>query len=82
MPHTAPDTLVSQVVWKQSIHTDLCHTAEDKPVCQALCNTTKLHACVLGRVPIRGYIDLYHTASHMPVCETVWSILTSIQFQH
>ncbi|KHG08740.1 hypothetical protein F383_36090 [Gossypium arboreum] len=40
------------------------------------------HVCVLGRVPFRGYIDLCHTASHTPVCEAVWSILTSIQFQH
>ncbi|KHF97640.1 hypothetical protein F383_06614 [Gossypium arboreum] len=38
------------------------------------------HARVLGRVPFRGYTDLYHTASHTLVCETVWNILTSIQF--
>ncbi|KHG21784.1 Spore coat polysaccharide biosynthesis spsL [Gossypium arboreum] len=44
---------VSQAVWKQGIHTDLYHMAEDTPVCQALCNTTKSHARVLGRVPIR-----------------------------
>ncbi|KHG05594.1 hypothetical protein F383_31374 [Gossypium arboreum] len=29
-----------------------------------------------------GYTDLCHTASHMPMREAVWSILTSIQFQH
>ncbi|KHG03051.1 Formate--tetrahydrofolate ligase [Gossypium arboreum] len=75
----APDMLVSQVIWKQDIHTNLGHTANHTPVCLARVPfEVATHARVLGHVPIREYTDLYHTASHTPVCETVWSILTLI----
>ncbi|KHG09781.1 putative transporter YybO [Gossypium arboreum] len=59
------------------------HTANHTPVCLASVPfKVATHACVLGHVPIRNYIDLYHTASHTLVCETVWSILTLIQFHY
>ncbi|KHG20746.1 hypothetical protein F383_28382 [Gossypium arboreum] len=57
--------------------------ANNTPVCLARVPfEVATHTRVRGRVQNRGYTDLYHTANHTPVCETVWSLLTSFQFQH
>ena len=67
MPHTAPDTPVSQAVWKQGIHTDFAHTASHTTVCPARVPfEVAIHARVpdrvLGRVKPVGYTNLCNMA--------------------
>ncbi|KHF98371.1 hypothetical protein F383_37731 [Gossypium arboreum] len=40
------------------------------------------HARVLGRAKPVGYTNLCNKAKSHALCETMWNILTSIQFQH
>ncbi|KHG08962.1 Formate--tetrahydrofolate ligase 1 [Gossypium arboreum] len=79
----APDTSASLALWKHCIYTDLGHTTNQMPVCLARVPfEVATHARVLGHAKPVGYTNLCNTANHTPMCEIVWSILTSIQFQH